>query len=107
MLPTCTSGRLKVFTRIVLPSAAPYIVTGIRVSSAIGLNIAIAIELLVGTTHGIGEKLSQLQVADRVPAVYAYIVVAGILGLLMNVGIRRAERYVLRWHASQRRLVPL
>jgi ABC-type nitrate/sulfonate/bicarbonate transport system permease component len=96
-----------VFTRIVVPSATPYIVTGVRLSAATALNVAIAIELLIGSTHGIGEQMNQLQVANRVPAVYAYIVVAGLLGLLMNVGIRGAERRILRWHPAQRKLVPL
>jgi ABC-type nitrate/sulfonate/bicarbonate transport system permease component len=100
-------GRVRIFAYVVIPSAAPYIVTGIRLAAATGLNVAIAIELLIGATHGIGEKLGQLQIADRVPALYAYIVVAGLLGLLMNSGIRRVERRVLRWHPSQRKLVPL
>jgi len=100
-------GRLMVFSRIVVPSAAPYIVTGVRLAAATALNVAIAIELLIGSTHGIGEKMSQLQVANRVATVYAYIVVAGLLGLLINVGIRRVERRVLRWHPAQRKMVPL
>ena len=69
--------------------------------------MAIAIELLIDSTHGIGEQMSQLQVANRVPTVYAYIVVAGLLGLLINVGIRRVERRVLRWHPAQRKMIPL
>jgi len=100
-------SRPMVFTRIVVPSATPYIVTGIRLSAATALNVAIAIELLIGSTHGIGEQMNQLQVANRVPAVYAYIVVAGLVGLLINVGIRGAERRILRWHPAQRKLVPL
>ena len=46
-------GRLMVFSRIVVPSAAPYIVTGVRLAAATALNVAIAIELLIGSTHGL------------------------------------------------------
>ena len=100
-------GRWMVFSRIVVPSATPYIVTGVRLAAVTALNVAIAIELLIGSTHGIGEQMNQLQVANRVPAVYAYIVVAGLLGLLINFGIRGFERRVLRWHPAQRKMVPL
>jgi ABC-type nitrate/sulfonate/bicarbonate transport system permease component len=100
-------SKMMIFSRIVVPSAAPYIVTGIRIAAVTALNVAIAVELLIGSTHGIGEQIGQLQVANRVPAVYAYIVAAGLLGLLINVGIRGVERRVLRWHPAQRNLVPL
>ena len=33
---------------------------------------------------------------------YAYIVVAGILGVLLAGAFTVAERYVLHWHESQR-----
>lgn len=100
-------GPIRVFARIVVPSATPYIVTGVRLAATTALNVGIAIELLIGSTHGIGEKMGQLEVANRVSAIYAYIVVTGVLGLLINVSIRRVERRVLRWHPSQRSLAPL
>ncbi len=33
---------------------------------------------------------------------YAYVVVAGILGVLLAGAFSVAERYVLHWHESQR-----
>jgi ABC-type nitrate/sulfonate/bicarbonate transport system permease component len=51
--------------------------------------------------------MNELANANRVPPLYSYIVAAGILGLLINVGLRRAERRILHWHHSQRRVVPL
>lgn len=98
-------GPLASFIRITLPSAMPFIATGLRIAAVIALNVGIGIELLVGTTHGIGEQLYHTQTAGRIPAMYAYVVTAAILGLLLNVGLRRIERRVLHWHPSQREVV--
>jgi ABC-type nitrate/sulfonate/bicarbonate transport system permease component len=42
------------------------------------------------------------QTSQAVPEMYALIVVAGLLGLIINVGARTVERWALAWHQSVR-----
>jgi ABC-type nitrate/sulfonate/bicarbonate transport system permease component len=100
-------GQLRTFGWIVLPSALPYIVTGFRLAAILALNLAIGTELLVGSTQGMGDQMNKQQLANQVPAMYGYIVAAALIGLLINIGVRRLERYLLHWHASQREGIPL
>jgi ABC-type nitrate/sulfonate/bicarbonate transport system permease component len=100
-------GRVRMFFSVVLPSTLPYVVTGFRLAAILALNIAIGTELLVGSTLGMGNQMNSLQLANKIPEMYAYIVAAAIVGLFINFGVRRLERHVLHWHPSQREAVAL
>jgi ABC-type nitrate/sulfonate/bicarbonate transport system permease component len=91
------------FLTVILPSAAPFIATGLRVAVAVALIVDIIAELIGGGT-GIGERILLAENAgpSDYPQMYAYIVVAGVLGVFLAGAFTVAERYVLHWHESQR-----
>ena len=94
---------LRKFLTVTLPSAAPFIATGLRVAVAVALIVDIIAELIGGGT-GVGERILVAENAgpSAYPVMYAYIVVAGVLGVLLAGAFTVAERYVLHWHESQR-----
>jgi ABC-type nitrate/sulfonate/bicarbonate transport system permease component len=94
---------LRRFLTVILPSAAPFIATGLRVSVAVALVVDIVCELF-GAGSGIGERILLAENAGptQYPQMYAYIVAAGVLGVLLAGLFTVAERYVLHWHESQR-----
>jgi ABC-type nitrate/sulfonate/bicarbonate transport system permease component len=94
---------LRKFLTVTLPSAAPFIATGLRVAVAVALVVDIITELIGGGT-GIGERILLAENAgpSQYPQMYAYIVVAGVLGIFLAGAFTVAERYVLHWHESQR-----
>lgn len=95
-------GRRAVLLRITLPSALPYIATGLRIASAIGLILAVTAEIVVGVP-GLGVRITQAQSAGGAEAVmYAWILAAGLLGWILNGFIQTAERRILHWHPSFR-----
>lgn len=90
--------RAAVIRRVVLPSSSPFIVTGIRVASSIALIVVITIELVAGGADGIGAFISRARAAgDAVVDVYAGIIMAGIVGLVINLGIGWVERRWFGW----------
>ena len=89
------------FTRITLPSAAPYIATGLRISSAIALILALTAELVVGAP-GLGRAIVVSQVSGSITQMYALILATGLLGWLLNTVFQAVERRLLRWHPSHR-----
>ncbi len=97
-------NRVQQLRWITLPSATPYIATGVRLAATIALVVGIGVELIVGGASGIGSAIQQAQSFGLTATLWAYVVFAGFLGLLINVGFRRLERRFLRWHASQREL---
>ena len=87
--------------RITLPSAVPYIATGMRIASAVALILAFTAELFMGTP-GLGQELNIAQSYGLTTQVYALALATGVLGVSTYIGLSALERRVLRWHPSQR-----
>jgi ABC-type nitrate/sulfonate/bicarbonate transport system permease component len=104
---TARSYRLGRWARVrflLWPTALPYIVTGVRLAASVALILAVTGELVIGSP-GLGKEIDLAQQGGAVPAMYALILVTGLLGVLANVGMRLLERRVLAWHPSARREV--
>jgi nitrate/nitrite transport system permease protein len=80
---TLEAGTWKTAIRVILPAAAPMIVTGMRISIGIAWLVIVAAEMLVGGT-GIGywvwNQWNNLSIADIVIA----ILMIGVVGLLLD-----------------------
>jgi ABC-type nitrate/sulfonate/bicarbonate transport system permease component len=98
-------GRFPRLYRVTLPEALPYIATGLRISAATALILAVTAELVVGAP-GLGQTIKVAQQGSAVPVMYAYIITAGILGWLLNIVFRAGEKRLLHWHASYRPVEP-
>ncbi len=94
---------MRKFVGVTLPSAAPFIATGLRVAAAVGLILTIIAEL-IGGADGLGLSILTSVNAgpDRLPATYAYILVTGVAGVLVTGVFAYVERRTLHWHESQR-----
>jgi ABC-type nitrate/sulfonate/bicarbonate transport system permease component len=86
---------------ILIPSAMPFIATGLRISATISLLLAIGAEL-IGGAPGLGDQISIDQQSNHIPQMYAYIVVCAVLGAVLNLAMARLERRVIRWSPSHR-----
>jgi ABC-type nitrate/sulfonate/bicarbonate transport system permease component len=87
--------------RVTLPSAIPYIATGIRIASAVSLILTVTAELVIGAA-GLGRSINLARSGGNEELMYALILATGVLGLLLNAVFQRVERRVLHWHPSQR-----
>jgi ABC-type nitrate/sulfonate/bicarbonate transport system permease component len=94
-------GRVARLRHIVLPSAVPYIATGVRVASSIALILAVTAELVIGSP-GLGRSITVAESSGAVDLMYALVFATGVLGLALNFALTRVERRALRWHPSQR-----
>jgi ABC-type nitrate/sulfonate/bicarbonate transport system permease component len=101
---TARSYRLGRWARIrflVWPTALPFVLTGVRLAAAVALVLAVTAELIIGAP-GLGAEIAVAQSSQAVPAMYALIVVTGLLGVAINAAARLAERRLLSWHQSVR-----
>lgn len=95
-------SRVDQLFRIVLPSAAPKIFAGLRVSISIAV-ILMVISELYAATDGVGFVLVQAQRSFRSLDVWATIVFLGIIGYTLNAILSLVEGYVLSWHRGAMR----
>ncbi|MGI5269702.1 ABC transporter permease [Nonomuraea sp. CA-218870] len=89
--------------RIVLPAALPKVFAGLRLALSLSLIVTVFAELLPGTTNGIGFQLTVAYSMFNLPAMWAGIVLLGVLGYLLNELFLVAERRVLGWHHARER----
>ena len=95
-------GRFERLYRVTLPSALPYIMTGVRISSTIALILAFTAELFMGTP-GLGQSLNQAETFGLNDQIYALALATGFLGVAIHFAVSAVERRILRWHPSQRK----
>ena len=88
--------------RVTLPSALPYIFTGIRISSAVALILAFTAELFMGT-GGLGVAMNVAETFGINEQIYALALATGFLGVGIHFLVSAVEKRVLRWHPSRRR----
>lgn len=90
-----TSER-KVLSRIVLPSALPYIFSGIRVTVPIALIIAFTAEMVAGG-GGVGSLLMLAQRFFQTPTVFVYILVMLVTGVVFDQAMLRLQAWLMPW----------
>lgn len=89
---------MQILARIKIPAALPFAFTGTRISASIGLLVAVSVELLVGDGSGIGGFiLTQSANAVNLDAVYAATVIAGIIGVIVNLVLAQADSLLFAW----------
>ncbi|GAA1867490.1 ABC transporter permease [Actinomadura bangladeshensis] len=95
-------GTPSVLWRVSLPSAAPFIATGIRIAASVALIVVISTELIAGGFDGVGIYLSDTQSGGgQTDLMLAGAVWAGALGLVANVALLGIERVAFRWQSAR------
>jgi ABC-type nitrate/sulfonate/bicarbonate transport system permease component len=88
---------LQTFRELVLPAASPQILTGMRISLAISLILAVLGEMIV-SNDGLGYYTLLAQRTFRVPEMYAGIFTLAILGYILNRAFLLVESKLIGWH---------
>ena len=88
---------------ILLPACSPRIATGIRIAATMSLLLAIGTQLIAGSP-GLGNRISVYQQSSGYAEMFACIIIAGLLGILINASLKLIEAKSLRWHFLPRRL---
>lgn len=93
--------RSQTLRRILLPSTAPQIFTGMRVSLAAAFVMMVVTEM-VAATNGIGYVTLAAEETLQIPQMWAGMILLGILGYAFNLAFVAAERRLLHWHRGQK-----
>src|SRR5262245_26098185 len=105
---TCRGYRITGLSRLrhlTLRAASPQIVTGARQALSIGIILMVISEMFAASS-GLGFTIIQFQRGFQIPEMWSGVFMLGLLGVLLAVLFRLAERRVLHWyhgiHAAQR-----
>lgn len=95
-------GKAETLWRVVLPGTSPYIGTAMRSAAPVTLIMTVVAGML-GGAPGMGSSLTLASSSGRSDLIFAYVVVLGVLGLLVQNAAVVAERRILHWHSAYRK----
>jgi len=92
---------------LVLPSALPQVMAGVRQCFSIGL-ILMVISEMFASSSGLGFTSVHFQRTFAIPEMWSGILVLGLIGIALSIVFQQAELRLLRWYrglkASQREI---
>lgn len=92
-------SRTEFLRKIAIPSATPDILSGVRVSLAISLILAVVTEMQA-SLPGIGRDIFMAQRSFRSADLYAGLILLGVIGITINYALVAFEKRALRWRNS-------
>ncbi|MES9903561.1 MAG: ABC transporter permease [Sedimenticola sp.] len=84
---------------VILPNSLPEILTGIRVAVGVCWGTLVAAEFLAGTT-GIGFVENVARKQSHYEIIWVTIVILGVLGLIMDIIMRRIIKRTIPWRGK-------
>jgi sulfonate transport system permease protein len=90
-------NKTQLLFKVVFPQALPYVFVGLRNALSLSLLATIVVEMTMPGRAGLGYSILSAYQVFRIPEMYAYIIVAGILGWVMNKLFVVFERRQLHW----------
>ena len=85
-----------IFSKVVLPSAIPSIITGMRLAATYSFLMLVVSEM-VGASSGLGYLIVNAQYLLSIHLLYVGVIVLALLGILSNWGLVSLERRLTRW----------
>lgn len=92
--------RWQVIARVMIPSAAPMIATGLRIALPIGLILMVVSEL-IGGQNGVGSYIQYRQSLFDVAGMFSALIVLGVVGNLVGIVYHWIETRWLAWSRDQ------
>jgi len=102
MMKTLGASRWQVFTKLQMPTAMPYMFSGIKVGISVSV-IAAVIGEWVGASAGLGYLITYSQPLFLTDRVFAAIVVLSAMGISLFVLASVVERMMLPWYYTEKR----
>jgi NitT/TauT family transport system permease protein len=87
---------VRLFQKVILPSAVPTIFVGVRLAGTFSVLVLVAAEM-VGAKAGLGYLIIYSQYNFQIPHMYVGIITITLVGLAINWVLTRVERHFSAW----------
>lgn len=93
---TLGAGRARILLTVVIPSAVPFIYTGLRISMGIAMIVIISSEM-VAADNGLGWFILDSERVYKTDLMVAGIITISVLSLAIDFGLRRLRGLLFPW----------
>ncbi len=91
------SSESQVITKVVIPSAFPSIIAGLRIGLGVGWMAIVAAEMVIRSPVGLGYFIWNMGDLGRYAEMVAGMIVIGVIGYIMNISILLLQRRFIKW----------
>ncbi|AEF95906.1 ABC transporter permease [Methanotorris igneus] len=91
-----------ILMKVVIPASSPSILTGLRVGAGIAWMCVVAAEMLPGSDAGLGYLIMYAYSLSRMDVVIAAMVIIGLIGLILDRGLRFIENRYFKWRTMMK-----
>jgi NitT/TauT family transport system permease protein len=102
LMRSYAADELTVFRRVRLPSALPYIFSGLKVATVLAMIGAIVGDYFGGAPDALGVQIRRWVGIFAFDQAWAGIVLASVLGIVFYGSVALVERLTMSWHPSVR-----
>jgi NitT/TauT family transport system permease protein len=88
-------GSFKTISEVLFPASIPSIIAGLRIGAGLGWLSLVGAELIVASS-GMGNLIVRAQSALATDTVMAGMIAIGMVGVVIDVLIRKLERILLK-----------
>jgi NitT/TauT family transport system permease protein len=100
LMTACAASPTQVARMVTLPTAVPYVFTGLRIASSLAVISALVAEYFGGPVTGLGKAITSAAASSNYPLAWAYVVGAIVVGLVFYVVTLLAELFFARHHPT-------
>ncbi|MDR3153949.1 MAG: ABC transporter permease [Deltaproteobacteria bacterium] len=93
-------GRIRLLWKIVIPSSASFLFSGLRLAAATAFFMLIPAEMM-GASRGLGWLIINAQVNYQIPKLYTGTLVIVVFGLLIDLLFKLLEKKVVVWKEAK------
>jgi ABC-type nitrate/sulfonate/bicarbonate transport system permease component len=86
-----------VVKKVVIPSAFPSIMTGLRIGLGVGWMAIVAAEMVIRSPVGLGYFIWNMGDLGRYAEMVAGMIVIGVIGYIMNISILLLQKRFIKW----------
>ncbi|MEW2568892.1 ABC transporter permease [Streptomyces sp. NPDC047070] len=85
-----------IFLKVVVPAATPFLLVGMRIGLGASWATVVAAEL-IAADKGLGYEMMHAQTYYDLPTIFVGLISIGVIGLVMDRLLLRAERHLTAW----------
>lgn len=91
LMSAYAASPLQVARSVTLPTAVPYVFTGLRIGSSLAVISALIAEYFGGPVGGLGKSITSAAASSNYPLAWAYVFASIVLGLVFYIATLAAE----------------
>jgi len=100
LMQSYAAGQLEIFRRVRIPTALPFIFTGLKVATVLAMIGAVVGEYFGGALNALGVLILTRSRLFQFNQAWAGIVMVCLFGIALYIAVAIAERLALRWVPS-------